>query len=253
MVYAIIYNLRILYEFNVFPYLFRSGLTSQRVFHTNGLMRMRLTAESSKMILCTAGGYLMVVHNLDFATLNRDLAGFKPNMYRLMQISQAPISIATSFSNLFSSKRNRVELISDWPDGNEAEVVSALQVHPSGWCVISRNTSNSDHSEWTCVHDIQDVPICPVKLSRKRPRDESESNKPSPSHATPVASSSTSPSDTHGEESVEVPSSHLTIDPHPGTQVSLALSFSFFGQHCFIPNNFKFAYRSRFVLQRPWM
>ena len=100
-------------------------------------MRMRLTPDNSKMILCTAGGYIMVVHNLDLATLSQDLAGFKPNMYRLMQISQTPISVATSFSHLFSAKRNRIELISDWPAGDDAEVVSALQVHPYGWLAFN--------------------------------------------------------------------------------------------------------------------
>lgn len=94
----------------------------------------------------------MAIHNLDFSTLGQDLAGFKPFIYRLMQISQTR-------SHLFTSKRNRVELISDWPDGNKAEIISALQVHPYGWCVVSRNTSNEDSSEWTCVHDIQDVSV----------------------------------------------------------------------------------------------
>ena len=138
----------------------------------------------------------MVVHNLDFSTLNQDLAGFKPNVYRLMQISQTPI--ATSFSHLFTSKRNRIELISDWPDGNEAEVISALQVHPYGWCVISRNSSNGDRSEWTCVHDIQDVPSSPMNVQRKRTRSEYEGSEPSASYS--LYSSSSSSSSEHSDE-----------------------------------------------------
>lgn len=70
-----------------------------------------------------------------------------------MQISQTQISMATSFSHLFSSKRNRIELISDFP--NDAEVISALQVHPFDWCVVTRNTSNLEKAEFTVVHDIQ--------------------------------------------------------------------------------------------------
>lgn len=31
-----------------------------------------------------------------------------------------------------------------------------FQVHPQGWCVLSRNISNDENSEWTCVHDIQE-------------------------------------------------------------------------------------------------
>ena len=193
---------------------------SQRVFHTNGLMRMRLTPDSTKMILCTAGGYIMVVHNLDFSTLNQDLAGFKPNVYRLMQISQTPI--ATSFSHLFTSKRNRIELISDWPDGNEAEVISALQVHPYGWCVISRNSSNGDRSEWTCVHDIQDVPSSPLNVQRKRTRSEYEGAEPPASYS--LYSSSSSSSSEHSDEETLQPT---VVNTALGPQVPISFLFCF--------------------------
>ena len=32
-------------------------------------------------------GYLVVIHDLDLISMCEDLAGFKPNMYRLMQLS----------------------------------------------------------------------------------------------------------------------------------------------------------------------
>lgn len=32
-----------------------------------------------------------------------------------------------------------------------------LQVHPQGWNVLSRNVTTDEQSEWTCVHDIQDI------------------------------------------------------------------------------------------------
>lgn len=129
----------------------------QRVFHTNGLMRMRLTPDSSKMVICTTGGFLMVVHDLDFDHLAQDLQGFKPNMYRLIQMGNSTFPIVYNFNHLFTAKRNRVELISDFPIGNEAEVISSLQIHPHGWCALSRNTSTDENSEWTCVHDIQET------------------------------------------------------------------------------------------------
>ena len=126
------------------------------VFYTNGLMRMRLTSDASKMVistmnglLCYSGssdlptlnnilpGYLVVIHDLDLNTMCEDLAGFKPNMYRLMQLSgkvgnwcqellhnsffQA-LELAINYTQLFHAKRNRVEIISDFPDGNDAEV-----------------------------------------------------------------------------------------------------------------------------------
>ncbi|KAK3915807.1 DDB1- and CUL4-associated factor 10-like protein [Frankliniella fusca] len=135
-----------------------NGFNYERVFHTNGLMRTRLTPDSSKMIICTTGGYLMIIHDLNLRTLAQDLHGFKPNMYRLMQQSQTTIPSASVFTSLFSKKRkrNRIEFVSDFPAYNDAEVVSSLQIHPQGWCALSRNISHEELSEWTCVHDIQD-------------------------------------------------------------------------------------------------
>ncbi|XP_046383113.1 DDB1- and CUL4-associated factor 10 isoform X2 [Ischnura elegans] len=135
-----------------------SGFLYNRVFHTNGLMRTRLNPDASKMIICTTGGYLIIIHDLDLHNLPFDLYGFKPNMYRLMQLSQATIPMAVCFNHLFSRwrRRNRVEFVTDFPVNDDAEVVSSLQVHPQGWSVLSRNISNDETSEWSCVHDIQE-------------------------------------------------------------------------------------------------
>ncbi|XP_029163822.1 DDB1- and CUL4-associated factor 10 [Nylanderia fulva] len=129
-----------------------------RVFHTNGLMRSRLTPDTSKMLICTTSGYLIIIHNLKLSTLSQDLAGFKPNMYRLMQLSQTTIPVAASYTHLFAHGRphNRVEFLTDFPAGDDAEVISSLQVHPQGWCALSRNVSIGEKSEWTCIHDIQE-------------------------------------------------------------------------------------------------
>ena len=70
----------------------------------------------------------MVVHNLDLSTLAHDLLGFKPNMYRLMQMSRSPIRQGYVYNHIFERKKNRVELISDFPDENEAEMITSLQV-----------------------------------------------------------------------------------------------------------------------------
>lgn len=138
-----------------------NGFLYNRVFHTNGLMRTRLNPDASKMIICTTGGYLILIHNLDLRSLAQDLDGFKPNMYRLMQLSQTTIPVAANFTHLFSNKRkkNRIEFLTDFPEGDDAEVLSSLQVHPQGWCALSRNISNDETSEWTCVHDIQDLEL----------------------------------------------------------------------------------------------
>lgn len=52
-----------------------------------GLMRCRLSPDASKLVICTTGGYLIIIHDLDLSSLARDLAGFrvrywiKPNDY----------------------------------------------------------------------------------------------------------------------------------------------------------------------------
>lgn len=54
---------------------------------------------------------------------------------------------AVKYNHLFVRKRNRVELVSDFPLRNDAEVISSLQIHPQGWCALSRNVSYDESSE----------------------------------------------------------------------------------------------------------
>ncbi|XP_059611524.1 DDB1- and CUL4-associated factor 10 homolog [Phlebotomus argentipes] len=135
-----------------------SGLLYRNVFHTTGLMRCRLTPDASKLVICTTGGYMIIIHDLNLETLAEDLKGFRPNLHRLMQLGRQLIPFASQFTHLFlrSQKENRVELVSDFPEGNDAEVISSLQIHPHGWTALSRNISYDESSEFTCVHDIQD-------------------------------------------------------------------------------------------------
>ncbi|XP_034178882.2 DDB1- and CUL4-associated factor 10 homolog [Osmia lignaria lignaria] len=135
-----------------------NSILHTRVFHTNGLMRTRLSPDASKMLISTTSGYLIIIHNLKLSTLTQDLAGFRPNMYRLMQSSQTTIPNVANFTHLFSHSRthNRVEFLTDFPAGDDAEIISSLQVHPQGWCALSRNVSSAEKSEWTCIHDIQE-------------------------------------------------------------------------------------------------
>lgn len=129
---------------------------SNKVFHTSGLMRSKLSPDSSKLLISTHEGYIIVIHNLDLSTLAEDLKGFKPNMYRLMQRSKTPLRLGLMYNHVFEQEKNRVEFLADWPTGNDANIISSLQIHPQGWCAISRNTDSSENAEWTCIHDIQD-------------------------------------------------------------------------------------------------
>ncbi|GAB0096466.1 DDB1- and CUL4-associated factor 10 homolog [Sergentomyia squamirostris] len=135
-----------------------SGLLYKNVFHTTGLMRCRLSPDASKLVICTTGGYMIIIHDLNLETLAEDLKGFRPNLHRLMQLGRQLIPFASRFHHLFlrSQRTNRVELVSDFPEGNDAEVISSLQIHPHGWCALSRNITYDESSEFTCVHDIQD-------------------------------------------------------------------------------------------------
>ncbi|XP_014769417.1 DDB1- and CUL4-associated factor 10 homolog [Octopus bimaculoides] len=129
----------------------------KRVFHTSGLMRSKLTPDSSKIVISTTEGYLIVIHNLDLSYLEQDLRGFKPKFYRFMQLEQIPRRNSTLYNHVFERHRNRVEFISDFPGRDEACVIASLQIHPQGWCCLSRSTSSDENSEWTCLHDIQEI------------------------------------------------------------------------------------------------
>ncbi|XP_022689383.1 DDB1- and CUL4-associated factor 10-like isoform X1 [Varroa jacobsoni] len=134
----------------------RYNATENRVLYQSGLMRMRLTPDESKMVLCTTQGYLMVVHDLDLNTLKEDLSEFRPDLFRMHQREQSGFSNPIlDWEKFFTASRNRVEMISDFPVGDTAQVISSLQVHPHGWSVLSRNTNFEEKGEWTCVHDIQ--------------------------------------------------------------------------------------------------
>lgn len=135
-------------------------LLYSRIFNAPDLMRCRLSPDSSQMVMCTTGGLIIIVHNLDLPSLKRDLSGFKPNIFRLMQTAHQNFPVAKDYIGLFHKDRskNRLEFISDFPNENDAAVVSSLQVHPQGWTALSRNISHDDKSEWTCVHNIQSEP-----------------------------------------------------------------------------------------------
>lgn len=54
---------------------------------------------------------------------------------------------AIEYSRLFQNKRNRIEFISDFPEENDAEVISSLEIHPQGWVAVTRNVSADEGSE----------------------------------------------------------------------------------------------------------
>uniref|UniRef100_A0A182M1I0 Uncharacterized protein n=1 Tax=Anopheles culicifacies TaxID=139723 RepID=A0A182M1I0_9DIPT len=136
------------------------GSVYRRVLHTSGLLRSRLTPDENRLVLSMSSGYLMVIHDLDLANLASDLDGFYPNVYRLMQVGRQLIPMAARFRPMFYSKRkkNRIELVTDFPPNNNPEMICGLAMHPQGWCTLSRNVSTDEMTEWSVVHDIQELP-----------------------------------------------------------------------------------------------
>lgn len=136
-----------------------------RVLYLTCIMRMRLSQDSTKMIICTSEGYILIIHDLDLMNLQNDLRGFESDLYRLMQKGHScGFDFGSWFNRLFTAKRNRIELISDFPPYNQAHSINSLDVHPHNWAILSRNISQDENSEWTCVHDIQDD-IKPTELT----------------------------------------------------------------------------------------
>lgn len=145
---------------------FENDPDSIKILHVSCVMGCRLSPNGSKLIFGTSEGYLMVIHDLDLSKITMDLAGFQSDLYRLMQRGHSfGFDFGSWFNYLFTSKRNRVELISDFPPQDEAHVITSLEVHPHSWAILSRNITRNDDSEWTCVHDIQDD-VKPNKLIR---------------------------------------------------------------------------------------
>ncbi|OWF36502.1 DDB1- and CUL4-associated factor 10-like [Mizuhopecten yessoensis] len=139
------------------------GAKGKKVFNYKPLMRSKLSPDGTKLFVSTDNGHILLIHNLDLSTLAEDLVIFSPYQFRQLIENHAGAG-----SN---KKRNQVEVINDWPMGNKASVIASLQVHPQGWCVLSRNTSRDRSSEWTCIHDVQDGKEDSEDSSAKDPSD----------------------------------------------------------------------------------
>ncbi|KAK3096294.1 hypothetical protein FSP39_025441 [Pinctada imbricata] len=117
----------------------------KKVFSHKFLMRSKMSPDSSKLVISTQNGYIIVIHDLDLLTLNDDLKDFP--------FHGDPSQVLQKGND---RKRNRVEVIREWPIGDMAGDIASLQIHPQGWCMVSRNVSRNKRSEWTCIHDLQE-------------------------------------------------------------------------------------------------
>lgn len=125
------------------------------LFFVDGIMRTKISPDGKQMVISTTSGYMIIIHDLNLRTLASDLKLFKPSIYRLMQLSEQNFPAGNMYYYYFQPCRatNRVEFIEDFP--NKCEVICSLQIHPHGWCSVSRNINSLDTDEFTAVHDLQ--------------------------------------------------------------------------------------------------
>nr|XP_002737209.1 PREDICTED: DDB1- and CUL4-associated factor 10-like [Saccoglossus kowalevskii] len=132
---------------------------SKKLFHMDGLMRSRLTPDSSKLIISNSAGFIVIVHDLDLSTLDRDLHGVDPIEYYQLWVDSKNKELEDyyrEYSRYFGARKNRVEIVTEFPLQSQVFNISSLQIHPYGWCALSRFTSEAEDVEYSCVHDLQD-------------------------------------------------------------------------------------------------
>lgn len=197
----------------------RSSCPSQRLLHLSCIMRMRITKDGSKMILCTSEGYMMVIHDLNLETVEEDLKPFQSDLYRLMQKGHScGFDFGSWCNHLFSAKRNRVELISDFPQ-DDAHSITSLDVHPHSWSILTRNITKDDSKEWTCVHDIQDDVRPWEQLPMKLPYEPAIHRYDAPSSALSRFSNNLTPEPSSAPSAV---SNSLTPAPSSGLEMHVS-------------------------------
>ena len=110
----------------------------------SSLVRTKLSADGTKLFLTTSSGCgIIVIHELDIDRLAKDCSRLefftenaKPGNYKNRAV-------------------NRVEIISEFPGENNPDCISSIDVHPYGWCILTRYAEIDGRSESTAVHDIQ--------------------------------------------------------------------------------------------------
>lgn len=131
----------------------RSGFVEGKVvLRVARLTRMKLTPCSTKMIISSIAGNLVVIHNLDVDSLSSKTNHGLPFWTHTGSCQQKNTTISTDGP---WSGKNKFEVIEEFPEQVTPWCISSLEVHPHGWCVVIRYSSGEWHQEWTAVYDIQ--------------------------------------------------------------------------------------------------
>ena len=108
---------------NVYVFRYTEGETlGQKVFNYKPLMRSKLSPDGTKLYVSTEHGTIFMINNVDFSTLGDDHVTFSPHRFHRMAERQMLHQCLNSFG------RNKVEVIKDWPTGDDALVIASLQV-----------------------------------------------------------------------------------------------------------------------------
>eukprot|EP00794_Sanderia_malayensis_P015204 gene15204-16774_t len=120
------------------------------VLNLSALVRIKLSPDWSKLFLTTTSGLgIIVIHDLNLDTISNDLK----NLDSINSSSSSPSSLS---SQAMKRRENRLEIIREFPSKAKPGCISSIDVHPYGWCILSRYSDIHGRWEWSCVHDIQD-------------------------------------------------------------------------------------------------
>ncbi|EDO49998.1 predicted protein [Nematostella vectensis] len=122
------------------------------LLNVSNLTRMKLTPCGGKMIISSIPGHLVVIHNLDLDFLEKHMDEHTLPFWSFPG-NQPGMSIPNQ--NKPWTAKNKFEVIAEFPDNVIPWCISSLEIHPQGWCVVSRYSSAGWNQEWTAVYDIQ--------------------------------------------------------------------------------------------------
>ncbi|XP_065661005.1 DDB1- and CUL4-associated factor 10 homolog [Hydra vulgaris] len=120
---------------------------SEQVLDIKCLTRTMLSQDCSKLVAATTSGHFFIIDNIDLEFLKSD-ANCELQKF-LYESSNVPKMTK-------SRKRNRIEFIIDFPLNSNPWCITSVKTHPNSKSVISRYSSEVDHTEWTVVHDIEE-------------------------------------------------------------------------------------------------
>uniref|UniRef100_UPI00358EAECE DDB1- and CUL4-associated factor 10 isoform X2 n=1 Tax=Myxine glutinosa TaxID=7769 RepID=UPI00358EAECE len=143
------------------------GCPHRTFFHTNSLMRMRLTPDCSSMLISTSPGYLLVLYNLDLsqADIHGDPnSGSVPKRRGPKGSHGRSHTVSAQRRNKEVWKRNALEVYTlTVPDGEEQSFcITSLQMHPLGRHTLTRCNSISGDEEWTCIYELPEIGQAPI-------------------------------------------------------------------------------------------